>query len=102
MGDVTHILSAIDDGDPNAGERLLSAIYDELRRLAAVKMAREAPDHTPLAKALIYAAWLSLVANEQPGWNSRGHFFAAAAEALRRILIDNARRKNRAKRGGGW
>jgi RNA polymerase sigma factor (TIGR02999 family) len=102
MNEVTRILSVIEQGDPAAAELLLPLVYDELRRLAAEKMAREAPGETLQATALVHEAYLRLVDNEQAQhWNSRGHFFAAAAEAMRRILIDNARRKQRVRHGGG-
>jgi RNA polymerase sigma factor (TIGR02999 family) len=102
MNDVTRILSAIDRGDPHAAERLLPLVYDELRRLAAAKLAREKPGQTLQATALVHDAYLRLVDAEQAQhWTSRGHFFAAAAEAMRRILINRARDKRRRKRGGG-
>jgi len=102
MNDVTRILSAIDQGDPRAAEELLPLVYDELRRLAAQRLAREKPGQTLQATALVHEAYLRLVGGD-PGrhWESRGHFLAAAAEAMRRILIDNARRKRRPKLGGG-
>jgi RNA polymerase sigma factor (TIGR02999 family) len=100
MSDVTRILSAIDHGDPGAAARLLPLVYDELRKLAAQKLAREAPGQTLQATALVHDAYLRLVGTDDPGWNSRGHFFAAAAEAMRRILIEAARRKGRARHGG--
>jgi RNA polymerase sigma factor (TIGR02999 family) len=102
MNDITHILSAIDQGDPVAAEHLLPLVYEELRRLAAARMARENPGQTLDATALVHEAYLRLVDAEKiQHWNSRGHFFAAAAEAMRRILVENARSKNRTKRGGG-
>src|SRR5215218_10093361 len=101
MNDVTRILSAIEQGDPQAAERLLPLVYDELRKLAAQKFAREAPGQTLQATALVHDAYLRLVGAEDPGWDSRGHFFAAAAEAMRRILVENARRKAAARAGGG-
>jgi RNA polymerase sigma factor (TIGR02999 family) len=102
MSDVTRVLSALNQGDPKAAEELIPLVYDELRRLAAARMAREAPGHTLQATALVHEAFLRLVGSEAPLiWNSRGHFFAAAAEAMRRILIENARRKQRLKHGGG-
>jgi RNA polymerase sigma factor (TIGR02999 family) len=102
MTDVTRILSAIEQGDPQAAERLLPLVYKELRRLAAAKMADESPGQTLQATALVHEAYIRLVGAEgQPGWNSRGHFFGAAAEAMRRILIENARRKQRLRHGGG-
>src|SRR5438874_13481400 len=101
MNDVTRILSAIEQGDPSAAEQLLPLVYDELRKLAAQRLAREAPGQTLEATALVHEAYLRLVDAEQAQpWNSRGHFFAAAAEAMRRILIDNARRKKTDKHGG--
>src|SRR5947208_14839358 len=101
MSDVTRILSAIENGDPSAAEQLLPLVYDELRKLAAQRLAQEQPGQTLQATALVHDAYLRLVDVEQAQhWNSRGHFFAAAAEAMRRILIDNARRKLRQKRGG--
>jgi RNA polymerase sigma factor (TIGR02999 family) len=101
MSDVTRILSAMGQGDPRAGEQLLPLVYDELRRLAAQRLALETPGQTLQPTALVHEAYLRLVGAEpaQP-WNSRGHFFAAAAEAMRRILVENARRKARLKRGG--
>jgi RNA polymerase sigma factor (TIGR02999 family) len=101
MSEVTRILSAIEQDDPHAAEQLLPLVYDELRRLAAQKLAQEAPGQTLQATALVHEAYLRLVDVEQvQHWDSRGHFFAAAAEAMRRILIDSARRKGRRKRGG--
>jgi RNA polymerase sigma factor (sigma-70 family) len=124
MSDVTRILSSIDAGDPRAAEELLPLVYDELRKLAAAKLAHEKPGQTLQATALVHEAWLRLVgggrsevrsqkSEEQAPtsehrppasdrWNSRGHFFAAAAEAMRRILVDQARRREAIKRGGGW
>jgi RNA polymerase sigma factor (TIGR02999 family) len=102
MNDVTHVLSAIEAGDPQAAEQLLPLVYDELRRLAAQRLAGEGPGHTLQPTALVHEAYLKLVgADPQRPWNGRVHFFAAAAEAMRRILIDHARRKHRARRGGG-
>src|SRR5262245_50841241 len=101
MTDVTRILSAIEQGDPHAAEQLLPLVYGELRKLAAQKLAGETPGQTLQATALVHEAYLRLVdADKAQHWNSRGHFFAAAAEAMRRILIDNARRKRRPKHGG--
>jgi RNA polymerase sigma factor (TIGR02999 family) len=101
MTDVTRILSAIEQGDARAAEQLLPLVYDELRRLAAQRLAREKPGQTLQATALVHEAYLRLVDGEQAqAWNSRGHFFAAAAEAMRRILIDQARRKGSQRRGG--
>src|SRR5580658_8363519 len=101
MSDVTRILSAIEQGDRHASEQLLPLVYEELRRLAAQKMAQEAPGQSLHATALVHEAYLRLVGSQQPqDWDSRGHFFAAAAEAMRRILIENARRKQRERHGG--
>lgn len=101
MSDVTRILSAIEEGDPGAAEQLLPLVYDALRRLAAEKMAGEKPGHTLQATALVHEAYLKLVDVEKARhWKSRGHFYAAAAEAMRRILVDRARRKRSRKRGG--
>src|SRR5947208_8280392 len=101
MSEVTRILSAIEQGDPRAAEQLLPLVYDELRQLAAQRMAQEMPGQTLQATALVHEAYLRLVDVERAQhWNSRGHFFAAAAEAMRRILVDNARRKQSKKRGG--
>jgi RNA polymerase sigma factor (TIGR02999 family) len=101
MSEVTRILSAIDRGDPQAAEQLLPLVYDELRRLAARKMARESPGQTLEATALVHEAYLRLVDSDQAQqWNSRGHFFAAAAEAMRRILVERARHKGSLKAGG--
>jgi RNA polymerase sigma factor (TIGR02999 family) len=107
MADVTKILQDIEQGDPHAAEQLLPLVYDELRKLAAQRLAQEKPGQTLQATALVHEAYLRLVgrAREQPSqeqrWDSRGHFFAAAAEAMRRILINQARDKQRVKRGGG-
>jgi RNA polymerase sigma factor (TIGR02999 family) len=102
MTDVTRILSALEQGDPQAAEQLLPLVYDELRKLAAQRLAEEKPGQTLQATALVHEAYLRLVDVERAQlWNSRGHFFAAAAEAMRRILVENARSKNRVKRGGG-
>jgi RNA polymerase sigma factor (TIGR02999 family) len=101
MTDVTHILSAVEQGDPHAAEQLLPLVYDELRKLAAQRLAQEAPGQTLQPTALVHEAYLRLVDDEQArDWDSRGHFFAAAAEAMRRILVENARRKKRGKHGG--
>jgi len=107
MSDVTRILTAIEAGDPHAAEQLLPLIYEELRRLAAQKLSQEKPGQTLEATALVHEAYLRLVGNQAPStkhqtpeWNGRGHFFAAAAEAMRRILVDNARRKLRLRHGG--
>jgi RNA polymerase sigma factor (TIGR02999 family) len=102
MGDVTRILADIEHGDPQAAEQLLPLVYDELRRLAAQKMAHENPEQTLQATALVHEAYLRLVdGDDAQRWNGRGHFFGAAAEAMRRILVENARRKGRDKRGAG-
>jgi RNA polymerase sigma factor (TIGR02999 family) len=101
MTDVTHILSAIEHGDPQAAEQLLPLVYDELRKLAAQKLAQEKPGQTLQATALVHEAYLRLVnVDKTKHWSSRSHFFGAAAEAMRHILIDNARRKRRPKHGG--
>src|SRR6478735_6108502 len=101
MSDVTRILSQIEGGDSAAAGKLLPLVYDELRKLAAQKMAQEAPGQTLQATALVHDAYLRLVDVEDPQhWNGRGHFFAAAAEAMRRILVDQARHKGSRKRGG--
>jgi RNA polymerase sigma factor (TIGR02999 family) len=103
MSDVTRVLSAIEEGDPHAAEQLLPLVYDELRKLAAQKLAQEKPGQTLQATALVHEAYLRLVGPNAPqDWKDRAHFLAAAAEAMRRILIDNARQKRRVKRGGGW
>src|SRR5262245_25544494 len=102
MNEVTHLLNAIDQGDPRAGDQLLPLVYDELRKLAARKLAHERPGQTLDATALVHEAYLRLVGSaEGPGWANRRHFIAAAAEAMRRILVENARRKGRGKHGGG-
>ena len=101
MTDVTRILSAIEQGDPRAAEQLLPLVYDELRKLAARRLSQEKPGQTLQATALVHEAYLRLVdTDEAQQWNSRGHFFAAAAEAMRRILVDAARWKSREKHGG--
>src|SRR5213079_3173114 len=106
MNEVTRILSAMEQGDPHAAEQLLPLVYEELRRLAAQRIAREAPGQTLQATALVHEAYLRLVDSEpaapSAGWNSRGHFFAAAAEAMRRILVERARHKRSLKAGGDW
>ncbi len=102
MKEVTRVLSAIDHGEPHAAEQLLPLVYDELRKLAAQRLAQEKPGQTLQATALVHEAYVRLVDVDQAQrWNSRGHFFAAAAEAMRRILVERARSKGRAKRGGG-
>jgi RNA polymerase sigma factor (TIGR02999 family) len=101
MNEITRILSAAEQGDPHAAEQLLPLVYDELRQLAALRIAQEKPGQTLQATALVHEAYLRLIGDaEQPPWNSRGHFFAAAAEAMRRILVESARKKRREKRGG--
>ena len=102
VNDVTRILSAIEQGEAHAAEQLLPLVYSELRQLAAEKLAQETPGQTLQATALVHEAYLRLVDHERAQhWNSRGHFFAAAAEAMRQILVQNARRKSRVKHGGG-
>lgn len=102
MSAVTQILSSIGQGDPHAAEQLLPLVYDELRKLAIAKMSHEKPGQTLQATALVHEAYVRLVQGEEPhGWDSRGHFFAAAAEAMRRILVERARRKLRDRHGGG-
>src|SRR5438270_2932093 len=102
MSEVTRILSAVEQGDPSAAEQLLPLVYEELRKLAAQRIAREAPGQTLDATALVHEAYLRLVGSEPAQhWNGRGHFFAAAAEAMRRILVDAARAKQSLKRGAG-
>lgn len=103
MSDVTQILSRIDSGDPHAAEQLLPLVYDELRKLAAARLAHERPGQTLEATALVHEAYLRLVGSNDPQpWSNRGHFFAAAAEAMRRILVERARHKSRNKCGGDW
>src|SRR6516162_1946461 len=101
MSDVTQILTAIEQGDPQAADKLLPLVYDELRKLAASRMANEKAGQTLQPTALVHEAWLRLVGKENPKFANRAHFFAAAAEAMRRILIDRARHKRATKRGGG-
>ncbi len=100
MSDVTRILNAIEQGDARAADQLLPLVYEELRLLAARKISQESPGQTLQATALVHEAYLRLVDAEAQNWDSRGHFFTAAAEAMRRILVENARRKKRLKRGG--
>jgi RNA polymerase sigma factor (TIGR02999 family) len=100
MSDVTQILERVEQGDPKAAEELLPLVYEELRKLAARQMAQEPPGHTLQATALVHEAWLRLVGAPHQDWNSRNHFFMAAAQAMRRILIERARQKARRKRGG--
>jgi len=101
VSDVTRILEAAQQGDPTAADQLLPLVYEELRRLAAHKMSNEALGHTLQPTALVHEAWLRLVGNQNQKWDGRAHFFAAAAEAMRRILVERARRKNAARHGGG-
>jgi RNA polymerase sigma factor (TIGR02999 family) len=101
MSDVTQLLQAAATGDPRAAAELLPLVYDELRRLAAHRLANERNGHTLQPTALVHEAWLKISRDEQRAWNGRQHFFAAAAEAMRRILVDNARRRLAAKRGAG-
>ena len=100
MTEFTVILRRMEQGDPHAANELLPLVYEELRKLAAQKMAHESPGQTLQATALVHEAWLRLGGDDQPAWDNRGHFFAAAAEAMRRILIDNARRKLTLRHGG--
>jgi RNA polymerase sigma factor (TIGR02999 family) len=101
MDDVTRLLSASAQGDPHAAAELLPLVYDELRRLAAQRLAQEAPGQTLEATALVHEAYLRLVGDSRDAWDNRRHFFAAAAEAMRRILVEQARRKDRVRHGGG-
>jgi RNA polymerase sigma factor (TIGR02999 family) len=104
MNEITRVFEAIDGGDPRAADQLLPLVYQELRKLAAAKLARERPGQTLQATALVHEAFMRLMgadAAHKPNWNSRGHFFAAAAQAMRRILVENARRKQQTARGGG-
>jgi RNA polymerase sigma factor (TIGR02999 family) len=101
MSDVTRILESIESGNTQAAEELLPLVYEELRKLAASKMAHESPNQTLQPTALVHEAWLRLTGNENVKWQGRGHFFGAAAEAMRRILIDKARRKHALRHGGG-
>jgi RNA polymerase sigma factor (TIGR02999 family) len=100
VNDVTHILDRVRDGDPKAADELLPLIYGELRKLAAAKMAKENPGQTLQPTALVHEAWLRLTGDQNQNWNGRAHFFGAAAEAMRRILIDSARRKQAQRHGG--
>jgi RNA polymerase sigma factor (TIGR02999 family) len=100
MGDVTLLLTDVEQGDPTAAEKLLELVYEELRRLAAFKMAQQAPGQTLQPTALVHEAWLRLVGNAEPAFKNRAHFFSAAAEAMRHILIDRARRKQTERHGG--
>src|SRR6266566_6610590 len=101
MSDVTRILERVEQGDGQAASELLPLVYEELRKLAAHKMAQEAPGQTLQATALVHEAWLRLGGDDQPAWQNRAHFLAVAAEAMRRILVESARRKLRLTRGGG-
>jgi RNA polymerase sigma factor (TIGR02999 family) len=101
MSDVTRILQSIETGNPNAAEELLPLVYEELRKLAAARMANESPNQTLQPTALVHEAWLRLTGNKNAKWDGRAHFFGAAAEAMRRILIDSARRKKARRHGGG-
>ncbi len=101
MSDATLLLTAVEQGDPTAADKLLDLVYEELRRLATSKMAREAPGQTLQPTALVHEAWLKLVGSKRPRFENRAHFFSAAAEAMRRILIDRARRKLTMRHGGG-
>jgi RNA polymerase sigma factor (TIGR02999 family) len=100
MSDVTHLLEAVCQGDPKAADQLLPLVYEELRQLAAARMAKEAAGNTLQPTALVHEAWLRLAGDQKKEWEGRAHFFAAAAEAMRRILIDRARRKRAARHGG--
>ncbi len=104
MMEVTQILKSLEDGDPKAGEKLIDLVYEELRQQAAAKMANERQGHTLQATALVHEAWVKLSGRQGKSiaWNGRRHFYAAAVDAMRRILIDHARRKNTTRRGGGW
>lgn len=101
MSDVTRVLEAVERGEPAAAEQLLPLVYQELRKLAAARMAQEPPGHTLQPTALVHEAWQRLVGASDPHWNGRGHFFGAAAEAMRRILVEKARRKRARRHGGG-
>ncbi|MHC5183401.1 MAG: ECF-type sigma factor, partial [Planctomycetota bacterium] len=101
MEDVTYLIQAMEQGDPHAVEELLPLVYQELRILAAQKLSNESPGQTLQATALVHEAYLRLIGNQEQNWSHRGHFFSAAAEAMRRILIENARRKQSLRHGGG-
>src|SRR5687767_1344010 len=101
MSDITQLLAAAERGDPKASEEILPIVYEELRRLAAVKLSRELPGQTLQPTALVHEAWLRLTGSGEQRWNGSGHFFAAAAEAMRRILIERARSRKRVRHGGG-
>ena len=102
MGDATILLAAVEQGDPKAADKLLELVYEDLRRLAAHKMAKEPAGQTLQPTALVHEAWLRLVGNETPTFENRAHFFSAAAEAMRRILVERARRRSRQRHGGGF
>jgi RNA polymerase sigma factor (TIGR02999 family) len=102
MSEATRLINAASDGDPHAAAELLPLLYQELRRLAQSQMARERPEHTLTATALVHEAYLRLMEDQASNWENRRHFFAAAAEAMRRILVEHARAKQSLKRGGGW
>ena len=102
MVEITRILKAVQEGDPKAAAELFPLVYEELRKVAGQKVAREAPGHTLQATELVHEAWLRLAGRHNPDWQNRAHFFGAAAEAMRRILVERARRRNRLKRGGQW
>ena len=102
MSEVTHILQRVERGDSRAADELLPLVYQELRKLATARMSQEQANQTLQPTALVHEAWMRLTGGEHPAFDGRGHFFAAAAEAMRRILIENARRKGRLKRGGEW
>jgi RNA polymerase sigma factor (TIGR02999 family) len=102
MAEITRMLEAVQRGEPEASAELFRRVYEELRQVAGQKMAREAPGHTLQPTELVHEAWLRLAGQEQPPWHNRAHFFGAAAEAMRRILVERARRRNRLKRGGQW
>ena len=102
VSEVTQILNRVQQGDPGAAEELLPLVYDELRKLAAAKMAKELPAQTLQPTALVHEAWLRLAGSGDQHWNGRGHFFGAAAEAMRRILVERARKRSRARHGAGW
>ena len=102
MSNVTHLLQAVERGESGAAEELLPMVYEELRRLAVTRMARERPGQTLQPTALVHEAWMRLGGDQQPAWKNRAHFFAAAAEAMRRILVEKARSRASQKRGGDW
>ena len=102
MADITLILKAVQQGDPKAAAELFPLVYEELRKVAGQKVAHEAPGHTLQPTELVHEAWLRLAGPQNPEWQNRSHFFGAAAEAMRRILVERARRRNRLKRGGQW